>query len=156
MQISIQMPTFFYFSKTFLYWICRKNGEIPLNNDYFVLQNGHSFCNSRYKAAMVKSLDTTTGDPDGSANCNTNANFFLNFRLKMQRLWRIAPKTRWFCIENAEIMENCPYNTMILHWKCRKTGELPLSNDAFVVEEWAILLQLEVAGCYGRTRLRRW
>ena len=26
----------------------RKNGELPLKNDDFVLKNGHLFCNSRY------------------------------------------------------------------------------------------------------------
>ena len=32
----------------FFYWKCRKNGELPLKNDGFVLKNGHHFCNLRY------------------------------------------------------------------------------------------------------------
>ena len=30
------------------YWKCRRNGELPLKNDGFLLRNVHLFCNSRH------------------------------------------------------------------------------------------------------------
>ena len=43
LRIATEMPkTFWIFD-----WKCRKNGELSLKNDDFVLKNGHLFCNSR-------------------------------------------------------------------------------------------------------------
>ena len=38
------------------------------------------------------------------ANCNTNANFVLNFPFEMQRYWRIAPRKMMVSIETWPII----------------------------------------------------
>ena len=58
----------------FFYRKCRKNGELSLKNDDFVLKNGHSFCNSRYR------LDPNgfAGEPNPQPRASFNSTVHLS------------------------------------------------------------------------------
>ena len=59
------MPTFF----EFFYRKCRKNGELSLENDAFLLKNRQFFCNWRYRASAQTS-SPCSGESIGVQYCD--------------------------------------------------------------------------------------
>ena len=82
-------------SKTDDFWI--RNEKLRINNEELCIKNDE-FCSRTFAHRRVPLT------PSGSmriVNCNINANFFRIFRLKMQKVQRIAPEKWWFLLKNG-------------------------------------------------------